>query len=348
MKKYIVLGLATIIFISVFTFSGDLIKRNIPFVSVYCVTPQSVDDVVVSSGKIKYAKEKKIYAPANCIVKNLLVNEGKQVKAGEKLAELLIINEENNSKDSLTKDVYSAVINGDYSMLDEYDKYLESIELSDDTYQEYAQQTAVQTTFDVCAPINGTVTNLKYSEGDYANAAGDMLTIVTGDKLEVKLNINEDRINSIKKGQSVTITGTAFEGEELNGTVTKISREATQTTTAAGNETTVGVIVAINNPSENIRPGYTAKCKIITNTNDSTLILPYSSINTEEDGSEYIWVYNNGLALKKSISTDKEYSDGIEVTKGVKSGEYVIVSNISLTDGSVVKVSENSAVTENA
>ena len=55
-----------------------------------------------------------------------------------------------------------------------------------------------------------------------------------------------------------------------------------------GQETVVEVVVSVDNPGNDIKPGYTAKAKIITAQNDNVLIAPYEAVRAEEDGSEYV------------------------------------------------------------
>ena len=123
------------------------------------------------------------------------------------------------------------------------------------------------------------------------------ITIASDEGLQVRLSVNESQISDIQVGQPAEITGVGFH-TCYTGTVKSISSEAKQVVSTTGQETVVEVVVSVDNPGNDIKPGYTAKAKIITAQNDNVLIAPYEAVRAEEDGSEYVLKLKGQRAVK--------------------------------------------------
>ena len=89
-------------------------------------------------------------------------------------------------------------------------------------------------------------------------------------------------------------------------------------------DTVVNVIVKLDNTSKDIKPGYTAKCRIIISEDDNVLLTPYESIKSDDNGKEYVYKYENGKAVKTYIETGNEYQNGFEIVSGLENGDKII------------------------
>ena len=125
-----------------------------------------------------------------------------------------------------------------------------------------------------------------------------------------------------------------------------IGSEAKQIVTANGQENVVEVVVTILEPGEDIKPGYSAKGKIVTSESEEFLV-PYEAVQAEEDGTEYVFLQKEGRALKRYVTTGTEYEDGISVVKGLSSGELVIAQPEGVSEGQYLRETER-VVMENA
>lgn len=347
MKKYIALAAATAILIVGIIFSGNTIMGSVPFVSVYKASPSTIEDTVVCTGKVEYRASRDVHAVAGGLIEKLYVKKGDKVTAGDKLCDLLLTasSKGTGSATPSTQDIYQAVLSGNYGILDNYDELLESASNAKNRTATTASQT-------ITAPISGTVEEIAYSENENASPGDSVLTIVSDGDLQVVLPVSEVKINDIKIGQHVKITGSGFKNSTYNGKVTSIDNEAKQTTTTSGKETTVDVTVSIEDPKDDIKPGYSAKCAIVSSVKTNALILPYQAVKADNDGKEFVYLYHSGKAIKKYIKTDGEYPDGLEVVKGVRYNDYVITNPELVNDKSTVKLTEpdgkGSAVESNA
>lgn len=339
MKKYIALSIATVIMIAGILFSGTAVKQSVPFVSVYKASPTTIEETVVCTGKVEYCESKDIRTITGGTVSKVYAAQGDKVKAGDKLCDISITSTggSDESKSALsTQEIYQAVLNGNYSVLDNYDGLLENATKPETPSGDSMTQT-------LTAPISGTVEKADCTENEYLSPGDSVFSIVSDGDLQVVLPVSEVKISDIKIGQPVKITGSGFKNSTYSGKVTSIDDEAKQTTTTSGKETTVDVTVSIENPKDDIKPGYTAKCTIVSSVKSSALVLPYQSVKADEDGREYVYLYKNGVAIKNYIKTDGEYPKGLEVINGIKVSDYIITNPDGVRNKAAVKLSGQNA-----
>lgn len=339
MKKYIVLAVATVIMIAGILFTGSAIMQSVPFVSVYKAAPTTIEETVVCTGKVEYCKSKEISTITGGTVSKVYVSQGDKVKAGDKLCDIAITSAQNNEgyKSALsTQEIYQAVLNGNYSVLDNYDGLLESATQPGNASGDSMTQT-------LTASISGTVEKVGCTKNEYLAPGDSVFSIVSDGDLQVVLPVSEVKISDIKIGQPVKITGSGFKNSTYSGKVTSIADKAKQTTTTTGKETTVDVTVSIENPKDDIKPGYTAKCTIVSSVKSSALVLPYQAVKADEDGKEYVYLYKNGVAVKKYIKTDGEYPKGLEVVNGIKASDYIITNPDCVRNKASVKLNQQNA-----
>ncbi|WP_404419633.1 efflux RND transporter periplasmic adaptor subunit [Marinospirillum sp.] len=93
----------------------------------------------------------------------------------------------------------------------------------------------------------------------------------------------------------------------------------------------------------NLLPGMTATVVITAQASqlvEEELDLPLSAINTREDGSFYVWIFNpkSGEVRPRSVEVGQLGGDRVELLSGVKAGEQVITAGTSrLREGMQVR-----------
>ncbi|MDY0155053.1 MAG: HlyD family secretion protein, partial [Prevotella sp.] len=69
------------------------------------------------------------------------------------------------------------------------------------------------------------------------------------------------------------------------------------------------------------------------------IIIPFKSVQMDDNNRYYVWVVKNGVARRKSISICDENENGINVTGGLSTGEELIVEGMQkISDGSRVNI----------
>lgn len=200
----------------------------------------------------------------------------------------------------------------------------------------------------VKAPIDGTVVSLNAvagsegggsAQGSAASlmsaAGGSLLTIGDLNTLQANLKVNEVDSSQVAAGQKVTITGDAFT-KEYTGKVVSVAPQAQTSAGTRGNETTVEVIVSIDN-SSGLKPGYNINATIVTQEKKDALLVAPEAV-TDRQGHQVVFVQNNGVAEMHTVTEGLSTDSQIEILSGLKEGEQVILNpSASLKQGDQVK-----------
>lgn len=188
----------------------------------------------------------------------------------------------------------------------------------------------------VVAPMNGVVTSLTAAEGSMATQYGVLCTIESLDKVDVVVQLSKYDLERVQVGQSAVITSLE---KEYTGTVTKIDSMATKQTTTTGSTSFVNATISINNPDSSIVLGLEATVDILTAEVDNTLTIPLSAVNTDVDGT-YCFVVENGVAVRRAITTGISSDSVAQVTEGLQEGDQVILSSQNIVEGSPVQIGD--------
>lgn len=314
MKRYVVLLILTIATTLTISTIGNTVKSSIIKVGVTKLQPISEVESVVCTGQVENVEDGNVYAPANSISKKIYIKAGQKVNKGQALMTVAVKQPEADT----AQEAYAPYLNSSYGANLANEK--------------------VQT---LTAPVSGIVSSVSvFGSGYYVDPTRPAITIHDSAGLQVRLNVNESQIADIKTGQKAEITGAGFKNSQYSGTVKEISSEAKQIVTSSGQETVVEVLVNVDHPKEDMKPGFTAKAKIVTSSNSSVLVAPYSAVQADNDGSEYVLRVVNGKASKAFVQTGREFDSGFEITSGVSKGDKIVTDaeNIS-ADAHVVPIS---------
>ena len=184
--------------------------------------------------------------------------------------------------------------------------------------------------------INGVVTSINGTAGNYASLQMQQPLIVVEDtsNLQVELNVNQYDVPSLKVGQDVTVS---FNGNETEGKVYSIAPTATKTVSATGTDTVTKVIVKLNKVSDVLKIGYDADISVKTGEKKDVLKIPAEAIITDKENMEKVYIDDNGTARLKEIKTGMQSDTEVEVVKGLNANDLVILNPPStLADGSRV------------
>ena len=169
----------------------------------------------------------------------------------------------------------------------------------------------------VTAEFNGVVTEMNVVEGKTTNVGEQLFKLESPDDVKVIISVTKYDLEKLKVVQkaTVTIAGTQYEGE-----VSKIDKMATKNASGAP---VVNADIKILNPDENIFLGVEAKISVSTAKAEQTLLVPVGAVNTDKDG-DFVYAVENGLIVKKSVSTGISSDIEIEILEGLKEGDQVL------------------------
>jgi RND family efflux transporter MFP subunit len=325
MKRYVMLCTFTLLVIAVVTIFGTITRNSIVQVSVVKVSPLTVENSVTCSGRVERVSSRSVYAPSAAIVNHVYAKVGDKVTAGQSLMEIEVPSSQQTSTVNYAENYEN--------LLNQY-----SGQSSDQILKEAATQT-------ITAPTSGEITSVSVSNQSFVQPGNAVMVISDDlDALQVRLSVNESQISAIKVGQKAIITGVGFKDTSYSGTVKSISSDAKQVTSTTGQETVVEVIVSVNKPGDDIKPGYTAKAKITTSQDSNVLIAPYEAVRADKDGNEYVFKLNGKRAVKTAVVTNKEFDNGFQVTSGLSQNDQIIANPDIVSNGTHVIPIEKGAV----
>lgn len=213
----------------------------------------------------------------------------------------------------------------------------------------------------VVAPMNGIVSKLSVEKGERVvgtqqMTGTEMLRIADLNKMEVRVNVNENDIIRVTVGDTANIDVDAYssQGKIFKGLVTSIANTAKDKVSADA-ITEFEVRIRILNESYKdlvekgnafpFRPGMTASVDIITERKDNVLTVPLAAVTTRggfEGGKAeqapaasagstkkvedkvVVFVNDGGKAKMVEVKTGLSDFDNIEILEGLTEGQEVV------------------------
>jgi RND family efflux transporter MFP subunit len=185
------------------------------------------------------------------------------------------------------------------------------------------------------APFSGVIASKNADVGDVVNpmmgsfgAASGVLTLVDFSKVKISIEVGQDVILRVQKGQPAELRISAYPGRTFAGTVTIANLAADPLTKM------FGVEVTVDNPDLALRPGTFGEVSVEIASRESALVVPQKAL---VEGN-FLFVAQGGKAVKRAVELGLQAADEVEILSGLEEGEAVIVEgNYSLEDGAAIQ-----------
>src|SRR6266404_7126035 len=238
------------------------------------------------------------------------------------------------------------------------------------------------------APFDGVITNLPVREGETVvigiqNSPGStLMTIADMSVITSEVKVDETDIVNVKLGQSADVTIDAIPHKIFHGTVTEIGNNAivrstgvatSQQSSTSQEAKDFKVVVTLQDPPENLRPGLSATAKITTATRGGVLAIPIQALpvrtradlkagsgekdsvqaaapqaeasnptTADKEEVQGVFVIRAGKAQFLPVQTGITGTTEIEVVTGLKAGDEIVTGSYkvlrNLRPGTSVKV----------
>lgn len=195
---------------------------------------------------------------------------------------------------------------------------------------------------DLRSPMRGVVTKRYREVGELvmSGTAGfgegtPVMQVADLSKMRVKLYLNELDVPKIKPGLKVEVKVDAVKDRKFEGRVEKVAPAAEtsgQEIDFRSRSTVVRYVVEalIDNPDARLRPGMTARCRIIVSEKKGVLLLPLEAIGEDKD-QKYVLLIDpvkkdekgKPVAERKEVKVGMRGANDYEVLSGVKAGDKV-------------------------
>lgn len=145
-------------------------------------------------------------------------------------------------------------------------------------------------------------------------------------RLKVVGRVEEVDITSIKQGQEVRVTGDAFPGIVIEGSVTYVSSQAKQGGRSPYFEIYVETLPLTDEQRKRIRLGMSATLSIVTYSNPKALMIPFNTIKIARDGNYVFKVVAGQTEPEKiRVETGKTTAKSVEITSGIQAGDKLLI-----------------------
>lgn len=287
-----------------------------PAVTLARVTRGAAAEIVYATGSV----EPETWSRLTPLVRGRLVErcrcEGKEVKAGERLARLDDREAQATLKDLRALEAFS---------LQESDRQTQLLARGATTAQ--AQQKAgsdlarIQAQisaqverlryYELLAPMDGTVLREDGEVGDMVEPGTILFRIGLARPLWVVAEVNEEDLPRIKVGQKALLRTDAFSGKLLTGTVKQI--------TPAGDPVAKTFRVRIGLPDDTpLHIGMSVEANLVTRENPDTLLVPSNALIDHG-----LLVYKDGQLAFRKVEAGIRGTNRVEILSGATEGELV-------------------------
>ena len=226
------------------------------------------------------------------------------------------------------------------------------------------------------SPINGIVSYLPVRLGEYVvpgiqNSNGSFLmTLSDMSIVTAEVKVDETDIVNVQMGQDADVTIDAVPGKTFHGKVTEIGSQAvlrssglatTQSTTSTQEAKDFKVVVTLDSPPENLRPGLSTTAKIKTAEKKSVVAIPIQALavrsrkdldeakknpkgsssgsvtlaaslpppsgDPKKEEIQGVFVVNGKQAIFHPVKTGISGVTDIEITDGLRPGDEIVIGS---------------------
>ena len=186
------------------------------------------------------------------------------------------------------------------------------------------------------APFDGTITNLPVREGETVvigiqNSPGStLMTLADMSVITAEIKVDETDIVNVKLGQPAEVTIDAIPKKIFKAVVTQIGDNAivrstgvstSQTESASQEAKDFKVVVTLQDPPQDLRPGLSATAKITTATRSNVVTVPIQALTVRNPEDLVTKKEKGGVeaaAPQKAASIDKSEIQGVFVIRNHK------------------------------
>ena len=185
----------------------------------------------------------------------------------------------------------------------------------------------------ILSPMNGGVTKRYVDPGTMVKDTTPILTLMDLGEMKMVVNVIEREFVSLRKGQEVKITVTAFPDRVFNGKIQVINPALElQSRTAE-------IQISIPNPDFLLKPGMFGRAQILLRSNPRATLVPVQSIVSQVD-QDFVFVLQGEKVSRRLVRKGILKDTVVEILEGVAPGEKVVTAGQALLkDGSQVRLS---------
>ncbi|MEM6376752.1 MAG: efflux RND transporter periplasmic adaptor subunit [Bacteroidota bacterium] len=197
----------------------------------------------------------------------------------------------------------------------------------------------------VTAPITGVVDMVNLEAGELAMPGSPIVSILSTNRLEVVVDLPENYLQSVRRGDAVTVIYPALDYEQqarinlIGSTINSANR-------------TFKAEINTGNPGNRLKPNLLAIVKIKEFEQEDAVIIPLDLVQQEVGGKKFVMIAHtegsDALAKKVYIQTGESYDGVVVINSGLSGGEQLISKGgRGLANGDVLEITNEKMVSDN-
>ena len=203
---------------------------------------------------------------------------------------------------------------------------LQSLGMKPAALTRLANSGQIEEVLDKHAPVGGTITEWRATEGDPVESDTRVVTLGGVNRIPVVVNLFEGQGAWIDRGQRITVRIPTMPGIEYQGQVDRTDREINFSTR------TLPVYVGFSTTNPRIRYGMLVEVTIHALARDDVLRIPREALIRTGKGDRVILARGNGRFQPVAVEAGIESGDYIEILSGLEEGREIVVSGQFLID----------------
>ena len=322
-------------------------EENIPAVKVETVESRVVDQLGTYTASVEAQIVNNISSNMPNRIKQILVDEGQRVSAGQKVVVLDDVNtfSYETQVDNARANLKNVEVN--------YNRALELFKIGGGTKQQVdameiqlvnaknalaqAERTlrnARENTV-LTSPISGVVTARNYDPGGMTGNL-PILTVARVQPVKIVINVTESELPRVHKGMPADIRFDTYGDELFKGVVSTVMP------TVDPQSRTFGVEITLANADGKVLPGMFGRVTLNLGKADRVVVPDKAVVKQQGSGNQYIYVYNSdGTVSFNQVQLGQRLGSEYELLSGVEPGSQVVVSGQArLANGVKVKVTK--------
>ncbi len=303
-------------------------------VEVSVAGPHRISSYYSTTATLEPDRRVDVFARIEGVVRELLVEEGDRVRAGDVLCRLddseqkITLEEARIKRDQSAREYerIKRMHERDLVSDKEYDDARNAYELSRNAFESAALRfnwTVIR------APFDGLVVVRAVELGTHVTPALQLFTVADVDPLELVMYLPEAAIREVRTGQRILIVPDNGADRSFEGEIVRIAPEVDRGT---------GTVKVTATTRGHGMPGSFARVRIVTGTRENALTIPRRCI-VANAGEKYVFVAQADTVRRVDISVGFEDEDLAEITSGLAPGDTVVAAGVgALRQGARVRV----------
>ena len=248
-------------------------------------------------------------------------SEGERVKKGDKLFDFY-----SPSIVNAMEEYIQALKSNTRSLIRASTDRLHALGVNSRQIKTLSKTRRVPQTISVLAAQNGVVSKLKVREGMYVKPGTVVMSLADLSSVWLLAEVFERQANWVKVGQFADVTMGFIPGKTWEGKVEYVYPQLDNKTR------TLKARLRFDNPGELLKPNMFAKVAIYGGAKKDLIIIPSEALIRTGKEQRVIIALGKGRFVPRDVVAGLESSGFIEIKKGLKAGENVVISGHFLID----------------